>query len=313
MAPALHIVATCSDRKSQPAAVRLRDARGRSIAERFAEWRSAIRSTKAERTKAEELYQGGYWTIVRDLPSVATAMGWRPKLWISSAGYGVVSGDAELVPYSATFTPGHIDSVTRSNRDDVAMTDWWHCATASRGRLGRSISSIAEDDPRSTILVLGSPLYLSAMMRDLAASVDQVRGRGGVFIVSSKIPSAEPTLEDTWIPSRGELQQALGGALVSLHARAARQLLRLVKPSDFVKENVSTMTKKLEDQVTGEVKKRVAGTAMTDDDVLRFIRSKVGTDAKVSHTRLLRELRDSGQACEQGRFRRLFNQVKPAR
>lgn len=310
MAPALHIVATCTDRKSQSPVVRLRDARGRSVTERFTHWREAIRNSKANRTAAADLYQGGYWSVVQDLPVVAQAMGWQPKLWVSSAGYGVVPSTMALVPYSATFTPGHADSVTKATRDDVAMIDWWHCATASRSKLGRSVTSIVDEDPRATVLVLTSPLYVSAMARDLAASIGQVRGRGGVFIVSSKVPACEPVLEESWIPSRGDLQQALGGALVSLHARAARQLLRLVKPGDFVKENVPTMTKKLEAEVTGEVKKRVSGAAMSDDDVLRFIRAKVAQNPKASHTGLLRELRANGQACEQGRFRRLFGQVK---
>jgi hypothetical protein len=57
--------------------------------------------------------------------------------------------------------------------------------------------------------------------------------------------------------------------------------------------------------------KRAPGVAMTDDNVIAFIRQRVAVDAKASHTRLLRELRESGQACEQGRFRRLFKQVKP--
>jgi hypothetical protein len=312
MAPSLHIVATCSDRKSQPAAIRLRDAVGRSVPERFASWRSAVREAKGQRTIAEDLYQGGYWTIVRDLPAIATEMGWRPKLWVSSAGYGVVSNTKLLVPYSATFATGHADSVTGSSYDDLAMKKWWHCATSGRGALGRSICSIAESDPRSTILVLASPMYLNAMAKDLAASTAQFRSRGALFIVSSKIPASEPGLEECWVPSRATLQTALGGALVSLHARAARHLLRAVSPGDFVKENLSTMSKELEGEAR-EPKKRSAGSAMSDADVIAFIRTHLVGNPKASHTGLLRQLRDSGKACEQGRFRRLFKQLKPAR
>jgi hypothetical protein len=310
--PSLNIVATCSDRKSHPAVLRLRDFGGHTIGERFSAWRTAIRNAKAFRTTAAQLYQGGYWAIVRDLVPVAAAMGWRPQLWVSSAGYGVVHGTTTLVPYSATFAPGHEDSVARAS-DDAALTTWWHSATVGRSRLGRSITSIAADEPRSTILVIASPLYLSAMSHDLTTSTAEVRGRGGVFIVSSKIPTSHRSLADHWIASRGELQGTLGGALVSLHARAARRLLQLVKPGEFVEENVSAMTKKLEGEVTGEVKKRVSGAATSDEDVLRFIRSRLSVEPKATHTRLLRELRDSGQACEQGRFRRLFHQAKPSR
>ena len=312
MAPTLHIVATCSDRKSKPPVVRLRDATGRSVAERFASWRSAVCDAKGQRTVAEELYQGSYWTIVRDLPEVATSMGWRSKLWVSSAGYGVVSNTKELVPYAATFATGHADSVTGASRDDSAMKKWWHCATSGRGALGRSIRSIAESDRHSTILVLASPTYLRAMADDLVASVPEFRSRGALFIVSSKIPASAHALEECWVPSRASLQEALGGALVSLHARAARHLLHAVSPRDFVKENLSIMSKELEGEA-GEAKKRSAGSAMSDDDVIAFIRSHLAADPKASHTGLLRQLRASGRACEQGRFRRLFKQMKPSR
>jgi hypothetical protein len=102
----------------------------------------------------------------------------------------------------------------------------------------------------------------------------------------------------------------MGGALVSLHARVARHLIQNTAPRDFVKENLGLMSKKLDD-AAGQSTKRTAGSTMTDDDVLAFIRRRVAADPKASHTRLLRELRDQGQACEQGRFRRLFKQVKP--
>ena len=312
MAQSLHIVATCSDRKSHPATIRLRDAVGRSVPERFASWRAAVRDAKGQRTVAEELYQGGYWTVVRDLPVVATAMGWKPTLWVSSAGYGVVSNTKKLVPYSATFQTGHADSVTGATYDDAAMKKWWHCATTARGALGRSIRSIAESDPRSTILVLASPTYVHAMATDLAASMSEFRSRGALFIVSSKVPASEPALEECWVPSRATLQGTLGGALVSLHARAARHLLRAVSPSDFVKENLSIMSKELEGDA-GETKKRSAGSAMSDADVIAFIRAQLAADPKASHTGLLRQLRESGRACEQGRFRRLFKQMKPSR
>jgi hypothetical protein len=267
---------------------------------------------KGQRTSAEELYQGGYWTIVRALPMVATEMGWRPKLWVASAGYGIVSNTEKLVPYSATFATGHADSVTGAAYDGPALKKWWHCATSGRSALGRSVCSIAESDPRSTILVLASPMYLHAMATDLAASMAQFRSRGALFIVSSRIPSSEPGLNECWVPSRATLQASLGGALVSLHARAARHLLHAVSPGDFVKENLSIMSKELGEE-GGEAKKRVAGSAMSDADVVTFIRTRLASDPKASHTGLLRQLRDSGKACEQGRFRRLFKQVKPSR
>ncbi|MDB4962523.1 MAG: hypothetical protein JWP01_2522 [Myxococcales bacterium] len=239
-------------------------------------------------------------------------MGWMPNLWISSAGYGVVSSTEKLVPYAATFAVGHADSVTRAAPDDATMMDWWRCATSGRGALGKSICSIATSDPGSTILVLASPMYLRAMARDLAESMALFRRRGALFIISSKVPASEPALEACWLPSRATLQATLGGGLVSLHARAARHLLGAVRPGDFVKENRSIMSKELEGDGQAP-KKRAAGSGMSDAEVIAFIRTHLSANPKASHTALLRQLRESGKACEQSRFRELFRQQKPGR
>ena len=310
MARTLHIIAACSDRKSEPAAVRLRDVRARSIEERFAKWRVALSDAPAVRVDAENLYQGGYWTVVRGMPAIATAMGWNAQLWAVSAGYGVVKSSKKLVPYSATFARGHKDSVSTGTRNDLAST-WWRCATSGKQRLGTSVRAIASSDPSATILVIASPQYLQAMEHDLSSSMREFSGKGSLFIVSSRVPATETKLDRCWLPSRGALQAGLGGALVSLHARTARHLLATVSPQDFVKEKLSAMTTKLEG--IEQRKQRVSGSAMSDDEVLTFIKSRLASEPKLGHTRLLRELRESGKACEQGRFRDLFNQVKPTR
>lgn len=287
--------------------VRLGEVRRPALEARYAAWREALKRATS-RTAAEELYKGGYWSVVRSLPAIAERTGWRSSLWISSAGYGVVPSDKRLVAYSATFARGHADSVVRP--DDPANNDvgWWRLATSGRSPLGRSVASLAAEAPHSTILVLASPQYLAAMADDLQEAASQVHGRGAVILVSSKLPARLASLQKCWLPSRAGLQEALGGALVSLHARTARHLLATLEPKLFAKENVSVMREKLE-QAVREKKPRVSGAGMSDDDVLAFIRKRLGEAPKVSHTGLLRELRNGGQACEQGRFRRLFAQA----
>lgn len=307
MAPSLHIVASCADRKRHPPAVRLSDVEGESVALRFSAWRNAIKGTEAPRARAEDLYQGGYWSVVRELPALATRMGWSPKLWIASAGYGVVSSDKRLVSYSATFSSGHEDSVT-TLAEEGATKKWWRYATATRGGLGVSLTTLTKKEPQATVLVVASPAYVEAMADDLVAAVGQIRGRGAVFVISSRAPS-NAELSSSWLPSSSMLQGSLGGALVSLHARVARYLILTTSPRDFRKEKLAHMTKKLSEEA-GPAVKRVAGTPMSDEEVIAFIRQRVAADAKASHTRLLRELRESGQACEQSRFRQLFMQVK---
>lgn len=310
MQPSLHIVATCTDRKALAPSVRLRDIRGRSIDQRFEAWERAIRTAHGERSSAAELYQGGYWAVVRGLTQVASAAGWTPQLWVSSAGYGVVRDSQRMVPYSATFASGHPDSVDAGSRDGLATAKWWAAVTSGKHRLGRTVASIASAEPRSTVLLLASPAYLAAMADDLIRASTLFKGRGGLFIVSSKVPAAYPSLAASWIRSTASLQGALGGGLVSLHARVARHLLRTMTPHAFLTENLATMSQDLEKHGASP-RARQAGSPMTDEEVVAFIRAELKRASDARHTRLLRELRNSGRACEQARFRRLFNQVKP--
>jgi hypothetical protein len=309
--PVLHIVASCADSKSETPLVRLRDVRGPSLDLRYDAWRRALQS-QSLRLPAEELYKGAYWSIVRSLPLIAHTAGWNASLWISSAGYGLVASDAKVAAYSATFARGHADSVVRPSDPASADAAWWRLATAGKQALSRSVESLAAGAPTATILVVASPTYLSAMARDIENASRLVRGRGAILVVSSKLPAALASLQPYWLQSNACLQEALGGSLVSLHARTSRHLLSVIEPKLFTRKNVSTMREKLE-QVSGEKKPRVSGAATTDDDVLAFIRKRVAELPKTSHTGLLREFRESGRACEQSRFRRLFAQAVGAR
>jgi hypothetical protein len=51
---------------------------------------------------------------------------------------------------------------------------------------------------------------------------------------------------------------------------------------------------------------------MSDEEVMEFIQRASARDSSVSHTGLLRRLRSTGQACEQKRFKRLFQEVLQA-
>lgn len=56
--------------------------------------------------------------------------------------------------------------------------------------------------------------------------------------------------------------------------------------------------------------KRVVGRTMTDEEVLGFIRDRLRLNPHAPRTRLLKELRSAGQACEQGRFAGLYTRVQ---
>jgi hypothetical protein len=52
---------------------------------------------------------------------------------------------------------------------------------------------------------------------------------------------------------------------------------------------------------------------LSDDDVRRLIVQELTKDPRAKATGLLRRLRESGQACEQARFKALFVEVQKGR
>src|SRR5438445_13309175 len=116
MSDTVLILASCTERKRLPAprALRLRNVRHRIAGERAARWWQQLMHEQTETLPATDLYAGGHWSVVRRLPEVARTRGLHPSLWVISAGYGLVAANARLRPYSATFAPGHPDSVSRN-------------------------------------------------------------------------------------------------------------------------------------------------------------------------------------------------------
>src|SRR5437867_843027 len=119
----LNLVVTCTDRKTRsvPKACMLRDVHGRSIEERVERWIERLEDGSEETLPAVDLYAGDHWSVARSLETVAVARGLEARVWIASAGYGLIPLRGLVRAYSATFSPGHADSVAaESNGSDPA-------------------------------------------------------------------------------------------------------------------------------------------------------------------------------------------------
>lgn len=266
--------------------------------------------------EARHLYLGDHWSVIRSLPQVAAAQGWRPQLWVASAGYGLVIDNALLLPYSATFSFGHRDSVTDFRRGPearAANAAWW--TELARQRLPssnapRSVQALAADNRSAVILVVASPDYVAAMQQDLEQAAAVLRSRSQLIVVSSTGRAQVNGLAPHWVSSDARLQARLGGSRISLNARLAQQMLqesaRYELRADVLQQRYARLIERAPDVVQFDRE------AMTDAQVRDFVRKALRQSPDVSHSRLLRQLRDSGFRCEQARFKMLFREVRDA-
>lgn len=316
MTRALHIIASCTDRKRLPVPdeLRLRGVPTGSASDRAGRWWQRLSRHRSATLRASDLYVGDHWAIIKALPDVARAAGFRSFLWVASAGYGLVPGNALLRSYSATFAPGHPDSVAASKNGTAGSRltrQWWTRLADMPSPLEgvpRTVADIVGDNPHAYVLLVASPNYISAMEDDLFAAIQASRESDRFIIVSARGRFAAGPLGAHLIPSEARLQIRLGGARPSLHARVARKILEECRTWELSAERLARRYQRI--LARSPDLPRFDRERMTDEEVERFIRAEARRSPEVSCTRLLRALRDRGCACEQSRFKALFCQVR---
>ena len=131
MGKTVNIVVTCTSRKTRDSARALsctRRARARPSKTAHRTGSNGLALMATRRPSRSQLYCGEYWSVVRSLPAVARDSGLTARIWICSAGYGLISPESQICSYSATFSPYERDSVTRGFDADArrsAAQQWW--------------------------------------------------------------------------------------------------------------------------------------------------------------------------------------------
>lgn len=310
------IIASCADRKRLPVpnGLMLRNVTGRDIEGRTERWCRALYASSSPVLPALDLYIGDHWSVCRQLQKDAMASGFAPALWVVSAGYGLLPASALIHAYSATFACGHQDfvGVRQPNETVDATQAWWTalqtcCPTAAPFR---SIAVLAGNHPRAVILFVASPEYVAACTQDLLEARSQLSDPDRLILVTSRGFQAKAPLEDHVVFSDARMQPELGGARTSLNARVASKILREAPKHGLSAGHLRSRFQRLASSspplVTYDRK------ALSDDQVTTFIANSLRRSPGSSCTRLLRQLRDSGGACEQGRFREIFGRVQDA-
>ena len=163
-------------------------------------------------------------------------------------------------------------------------------------------------EPDSDILVAASPAYVEAMRDDLLAARARLSSPDRLVVVSGRSPALEAMLADNWLRSDARFQTIVGGSLSSLHGRVARMIVPETTRTGLSARRLRRkFSKLLEAADRPPTHDRLIST---DDEVRAFIQGALKRDPRHPRTPLLRALRDSGRACEQGRFKQLYEQQR---
>lgn len=313
MSRTLHIIVNCAERKrTAENSLRLRDFRHLG-ADRATTWWRTLAASPLPRTAAIDLYLGDHWTSVLSLVRRAEQLGWDAQLWISSAGYGLIPGRALIVPYAATFTNGHADSVAleggMNTRAEVRA--WWNALSRFHGTLPgtpRSVRKLALTSPDSAFLLALSATYLAAMVDDIVEAREHLTDPDRLVIVSGTGANSARELAPNWVPSQEVFRGELGGTCTSLNPKVARRVLEECQGKPW---NAAYLRRFANLWAAGlPPLDKPSRTPMTDTEVIAFIQAEIALNPDISHTGLLRKLRNTSQACEQKRFRDIFRSLQ---
>jgi len=312
LAGTVNIVVTCTKQKTRtpPDRMRLRGIPQVSAEQRARRWGNRLETATEDTVSAKRLYAGDHWAVARDLPELGTPKR-RINIWIASAGYGLISIDEQLQPYSATFSNPHPDTVVVNDVGAAHMDQraaWWKAVTEFEWGRERphSIAELAAEMPDQPLIVVASQNYLHALYDDVLLAREELETPNLLSIISAGTEQLGE-LSAHVVPADARLQYYVGGVRRSLNVRLARYALQQTRRGNPTLNRLSNLFETLLKEAP-ELKK-YDRTPMTDTDVTRYIRRAIKRESSVTQSRLLRELRDGGNACEQKRFRTLFHDV----
>jgi hypothetical protein len=305
----VRLIATCTDRKTLPApdARYVRNLEG-TPAERQREWIKRIRAKASETGSvrpARDLYCGEHWSVVLDIPDEID--GWKVQKWVASAGLGLIPIDRKIESYGATFSRSQEDSISRPGEDGGSINaDWWATLTtrAGQGQGPKTIADLARANPDAPIVFAGSSSYVRPLTLDLQAASAQLANPRHLFLASV---SSAGGLANYRIPSSDKLigLEEFGGTPLALNARLARWVILGAGTHEFDPDTIMATAQANDDRAPERTRHK--RDPMTTAELQRFIRKARRVNPRATYTVLLRELRDSGRACEQKKFKALFN------
>lgn len=157
-------------------------------------------------------------------------------------------------------------------------------------------------------LVALSSAYLSACTDDLVGAAAQLASPEQLTVISAGTRSGP--LAGHLAPATAQLQPALGGTRQALNTRILAYLLRR-HPDALTRTRIRKVLGGLLAAAPPLV--RYQRSPRTDPQVAAFVRQRLASDPDARASRLLREFRDLGHACEQGRFAAIYRAVREDR
>lgn len=246
-------------------------------------------------TAAGVLYAGRGFGLAVQAAKIAKA-----KLYVLSAGLGLVAADRKVPSYGLTVSAGHSDSIVAKVVGEFDAAAWF-AGLLSSPLSDQWIDAIGRH--RGRVLIALTRPYAQMVGESLSALGPQTLVRLRIFGVSlaSVLPAA---LHPAIAPYDARLDAVLPGTRADFSQRALRHFSQLVADQNEQDRDTDYAA------VVAALGMATAPTRprrprRTDAEISALIRTRLRSQSGIA--RILRALRDEeGVACEQARFSRLY-------
>jgi len=302
------LITPCSDRKSgiTPDSMNATSLVAAPIDDVAAQWLRKV-SENPGATKAINMYAGRSFSELRKV-----VQAWTVDLMIISAGLGLVRGDAIVPNYGITVSRSSVESVfNKISNAGVRERDWWRALKLHGGEQFDFNKSV--DFKKYDLVLLILTKNYSKMISD---ELRQISGSGikKLRIVGVGIDKYLPErLKPCVLPYDQRLNgpdSDFPGTMTDLPARCAVDFMNCIQSNSKLGVNLEDDIKFVSDRLSKlRMPKVPTRQKLSDEEIKKFIQDNwvgMGTTNQGS----LKNLRESGRACEQSRFAKIFKEVK---
>ena len=258
-------------------------------------WIEKIRTAPTS-VPASELYAGRGFGLAIEAAKMASG-----KLYILSAGLGLVAGNQQVPVYGLTVSAGHTESVSSRVTGRLDVSSWFSALLSSP--YSEPWADVVSENTGRILVALTRP-YARMVGQSLSTLEPHALARLRIFGASlaSDLPAS---LHPALTPYDDRLNTLFPGTCADFAQRALLHFVRSVAIRHDAPDR---------DSDHAAVKAALRGVAApdrlrrprrTDHEILQLITMRLRSQSGIAH--ILRALRDEdGVACEQSRFSRLY-------
>lgn len=258
-------------------------------------WIDKIRTLQKE-VPAGALYAGRGFGLAVEAARVGKA-----KLYILSAGLGLIAADKRVPVYGLTVSGGHAESVKAKVTDEFDAASWF--AGLLSGPYSKQWADAVGPGSGRVVVALTRP-YAGMVGKSMADLDPAILDRFRIF--GASLSTALPAkLRPALAPYDQRLDAVLPGTRADFSQRALLHFVRTVAERQGEPDRSSDY-EAIEAALDGVVPpNRLQRPRRTDEEIVQLISSRLRSQSGIG--RVLRALRDEeGVACEQARFSRLY-------